>query len=214
MAEEINNYIEDDWGDNKLINRDSDKKGLYYSYNQTGTGDILKGVYRPRWTHSIDSGSLTIENGKIKFSAGSNTDRLNTPSNLESGVFKYEQDWISVGNDYGAIPFYFITDGSNPEGTPNNALRIKPNDNGEYKMDKVNSGSFTRVVDGSWAASSGYYVFKVERNSYGNISIFENGASRGTNTDSYLPSEVNLSSLVFSGSNSNSDIHLENLQIM
>ena len=106
MAEELTNYIEDDWNDNSLTNRSAKEKGLYYSYSEGGTGDLLKGVYRPKW--KVMRGSPTVTSGELVIQSG-DYPYIQTQSKITTGSWSY--DWRdlnqSAENLYTDFFFFF-----------------------------------------------------------------------------------------------------------
>lgn len=70
VLSEINNYIEDNWNDNALSNRTNSETGYFLHpsdslINDFEAGDVLKGMYRPDWTAT--AGSPTVSSGSVEF---------------------------------------------------------------------------------------------------------------------------------------------------
>ena len=185
MAEEIANYIEDDWEDNSLTARSNPEKGLYYSYSDGGTGDLLKGVYRPKWTVTRgNSSKINASNGElvIESTGDDNNVCVATPSNISIGewVFDYHHDDARYGG------FAFISTGDVHGGVPQYRVITTDSTYSSDRLQKDTGSSATNLID---YGSSGAFTetWRITRNSYGNIEWLRDGQSVGTTTDSFSP---------------------------
>ena len=201
MAEELSNYIEDDWNDNALNNRSNPEKGIYYSYSDGGTGNLLKGVYRPRWDVA-DANPLTVSNN-INISNTYNDDGrrgiIQTPSVLTIGSWSFDLTVSGIPSNYGNslyitlmedVPYTYINN--------SDALMFWTTPASDYVIiAKMIGGSTTILIryDKTW--SDGTFSYETTRDSYGNFELFEDSASKGTATDTFVPDETNSMSISY-----------------
>lgn len=191
MPDELDYYIEDDWNDDKLTDRDDPEKGLYYAYSEGGTGDLLKGVYRPRW--DARNHSYTTEDGYLSPDSTNEQDQMDvlglvtTHKNI-AGSFSFDfnpQSYVS-GEQNGSHYFAYLAD----DGSNKYSIQISTDDQDGWRIDKVEGGSSTAIVDagtGQKIEEGTYETIKATRSSYGEHELFIGGTSEGTATDTYLP---------------------------
>lgn len=207
----LNNYIEDDWEDNALSGRKSVEKGVFYEYGTDGTGDLLKGVYRPMWT--VESGGSSASSGILQVPSGNNGNQcVVTPSQMSIGEWSY--DWKNpLSADSGACRFNFID--------PNNDRNSKGQlgagyaiswDSGPsywwnlYRWDGYSSA--TIIVNCSdWGADDSWHSAKASRDSYGGFEVFRDGSTLGTTTDTNYQETQALSV----GNHDGSPLYINNL---
>ena len=175
----LTNYLEDDWDDNSLTGRTDPQKDVFYQYSTGGTGDLLKGVYRPRW--ETESGSPSASSGYVAATNGV----VKTPSEVTVGEFTVEHRLTqSIGDDF-SDAFDFIAQNSGTyyryykadnTGSPTPSARL----------DVSVGGSSTTLISWSWAHDTVFHTESVTRDSYGNFEAFEDGQSEGTVTDTQI----------------------------
>lgn len=177
MAEEIANYIEDDWNDNALNSRSNAERGYYYNYHTGGTGDLLKGVYRPRWI--IANGSPSASGGTLNLPAGDSTQQaVQTPSELSVGKWQYDfqfQERTQSANR--GLRLVLI----NPSASAVYSVQIQTD--GDFEL-HVDDGGQTILISGSWGADTSLYTIELTRDSYSNWELFRDSTSQGTATNS------------------------------
>lgn len=195
MVEEINNYIEDDWNDNAVTNRTNASKGYYYNYHTGGSGDLLKGVYRPRWI--AETGSISASNGKLQLG----TDALAvTPSDITVGTFQVNFTLSNSGTLGTHGCDWLRIDG-------NNRYSSTYDGNQGYALDKVVNGSGTELLTASYSQTETQREDRMTRNSYGNIETFTDGSSNGTTTDT----DITESNQIGLGGSYNASMDHDNL---
>lgn len=208
----INNYLEDDFGDNALSGRtNADSGAFHYQEVPNQPGDTLVGRYRPEWT--AENGSPGADNGSLALPAGDTTMQMvSLASTFVTGEWVFDQ-WFSTSPSTNAtawtlfsqsktisrnrlIPGYFI------------AL-LNGSDFNFYKEDSSNTT--TKLIDAS--RSSGettQATFRTTRDNNGNWEIFEDGTSNGTATDTTYTS----GKWTAIGNNSDAESRADNLQVI
>lgn len=178
MAEEITNYLEDDWDDNALSGRSNSEKGIYYQYGDGGAGDLLKAVYRPLWT--VTGGNPSVQSGSVVF-GGTDADAIETPADMQTGEWEYDFTWTD-NQDWDTFSFKIFQDGSN-----HFRFELKSdNADPDFKLVKIESGSSSHIIDSSWEDDQGIqHTVRYTRDSYGEFELFYDGASQGTGTDTF-----------------------------
>jgi len=63
---------------------------------------------------------------------------------------------------------------------------------GQAMLRKRQSGTTTRVIEGTWPADGVAHSMTVERDGAGNWEFYFDGASQGTATDSYMPASQRM----------------------
>lgn len=191
MAEQTN-YLEDDWNDNALSGRTSAEKGVYYSYHDGGTGDLLKGIYRPVWTRPRAAGNISLSNGTVTWSLDDSVDYGNpivTPTAFTVGRFEGDYQFTATSNDFDICAFDWIHQADNygTNWAPNEALYTSINDDANYRVFKNVGGTGTALIDSSWDNDTTTHRTAYERDAYGNHELFYDGVSKGTGSDTYFP---------------------------
>lgn len=211
MASELPNYIEDDWGDNALSGRSSASKGVYYNYHAGGTGDLLKGVYRPVW--EVESGSPVAENGilNLKNDSGA-TSTLAVPAALAVGSWSF--DWKLTNTSITDSVDASISLLSQNTQRKNNEYRLTAYfaDTGEdaHLQHWDSSGANTTLVTWSPARDTSWHTYRATRDSYSAWEAFADGTSQGTATDTSLTSGQYL---LVVGHGGDVDMYADNLVV-
>lgn len=182
----LTNYLEDDWDDNSLTSRTSPSKDVFYQYGDGGAGDLLKGVYRPRWT--TESGSPSATNNELQLSDGSTTyQAVSTPSNLSVGEWgiDFQANAVITG---GSTVFEPIQAGSLPyddsRGRPTDGYFMQAVTNGSFELLREDTGSNSAtIISGTWDDDTSSHTGKFTRDSYGGFELFYDASSQGTTTD-------------------------------
>lgn len=179
----LNNYIEDDWDDNSLTGRTGAEKDVFYQYSTGGTGDLLKGVYRPRW--EVESGYVEANNSQLEVPPGDTTTQ-NVTTTSEMSVGSWSLSWVfETVISSGGVRINFMPGellGSNL--VPNNSIFIDINNfESNYDLIKRISGTNTRVITSTWPVDTNNHSSKVTRDSYGGAELFFDGTSQGTTTE-------------------------------
>jgi len=181
---EIANYIEDDWGDNSLTNRSSTSDGVYAHPDANEAGDVLIGRYRPEWKvegdPSVQVGSFTLDYN----------DEIRITSNLTVGEWKFDGKLSSTVNstseDKREINFifqdynnrYFIGWETDTRTAEESFLRKTVSDSRSQLLDLADSLTDTNQ-----------HTVNVTRDSYNGLEVVVDGSSKGTITDSFLPTQ-------------------------
>lgn len=176
------NYLEDDWNDNKLTNRDNPTDGFFTHPQANEAGDTLIGRYRPEW--SVGFGSINVSNGQIDETPTSDS-RLDTSSQFVTGSWSIDLhiDPQGTGNDNVQWRVISADDDSNYW------QMVWSDDGTSYNITKSDGGSNTNIVSSSHNPTSNT-TCKTTRDAYGNFELFESGVSKGTGTDTFLPDPV------------------------
>lgn len=175
----LQNYIEDDWDDNALTNRSASQKDVFYQFSDGGTGDLLKGVYRPRW--EIDQGSPSASNQQLEMPAGNTTAPvLITPSNIFTGSWSVDIRIVSSSTIDSVYLNYLLSD-------INNRYFYRADYDNRLRLQKIENSSVTTLIEVSWDGDTSNHRYKVTKNSYNTHEAFYDGASKGTVTDSFNP---------------------------
>jgi len=179
----LNNYIEDDWDDNALSGRTNPSKDVYYSITESGTGDLLKGVYRPRWRNVVpiftsNSGNISAVNSELSLNTES---AAATSSNVDVGSWKHDFRLSSSGNttNIGARQIH--------QDDNNHVYTIARADGTNYKLYKKVSGSNFKIISATWPNDTSWHTHELTRSSYGEYELFFEATSKGTATDTFLP---------------------------
>ena len=168
-------YLHDDWGDNKLTDRDD---------SGTTTHNGVEGVYRPEWT--VDAGEPVAQNDQLEIREG---DALYADININL------DEPLTVEWDANNLP-----DGSGGDqiflAVWSESLTFRDTDLQEYQESYIvrvrGEGNISfRVVDGDGNSSeliSGSHSgaddnIKVTRDADANWELFVNDESQGTATD-------------------------------
>lgn len=193
----FNNYIEDDWDDNALTGRSASQKDVFYSFSDGGTGDLLKGVYRPYWNEIVTT-DLNIQNGELEFTLNSNdgTESVNisTTTNLTVGEWsrdiKFASDSTDNSNNGNISDFLFISTDNNGRSSSNCLTMTVSNyssNSNRWQLSKTDNGTTTELIGATPTPPTSYTTQRVTRDSYGNFELFRGGVSEGTTTDAFLP---------------------------
>ena len=185
----LNNYLEDDWDDNSLTGRTGAEKDVFYQYGTGGTGDLLKGVYRPRWD-SI-SGSFTTSGGALQSTSNAS---VTTPSEATMGSFSMDYQISGSDGDAEEVDLGFMC--PSPDVTsllkPQNGYMIRlyrsSLSNSDFNIAKMVGGTFSKIIDTSATATTDPLTLRADRDSYGNFELFEQGTSQGTGSDTEFSS--------------------------
>lgn len=217
MAEEIANYLEDDWNDNALNNRSNASKGYYYNYHTGGTGDLLKGVYRPEWDYYKSAGRLTVTNGEIQvdYDGSGSVDIIETPSQFYVGSWQFDWQLDPLGGDNNQINHFSIHNGDRSSDFPPNSYEGHIAEGGTYKLQKVSGGTQSNLITPGWTNDTNVHTWKHTRDSYGNFELFFDGTSQGTATDTEhtKPGGGGTFRLYFADSGGSGTAHIDNLVV-
>lgn len=176
----LTNYLEDDWDDNSLTSRTSASKDVFEQIGDGGAGDLLKGVYRPRW--ETESGSPSATNNELQLSDGSTTvQAVSTPSAFTVGRWEWDHDY-NTNPTSGGTRLYFIAQNSGAD--PNDAYAIEVLHDTNLDLIKDSGGSESTLINGSRTDNTSTQNYDVTRDSYGGFELFNDGdVSQGTSTD-------------------------------
>lgn len=192
---EIQNYLEDDWDDNRLTDRqwrNSDiNQGVFAHPDANEAGDTLIGRYRPEWKIDVENTVLDISNKNVKFTQstnGSNSQAISTSTSYTSGSWKYQIQYTTLGNDGDRLQMNHFS----PQLSFNNTL-----DGNEGYHTSVDDGtnealilfhiaandSKTQIINSTWSSDTSAHTQETTRDSYGNWEVYFDGVSQGTATD-------------------------------
>lgn len=208
MPNELPNYIEDDWNDNNLSGRSSADKGVYYAYSDGGTGDLLKGVYRPVW--EILAGAPYASGGVLVSNDDSGSDAIATPSKWTTGSFRYDFTWVGT-IDSAWNPSILAQDTTTNNGRCKNCYFDYYTDTSpSVRFYKNEGGSATQLISGDWQVDKNPHTSEITRDSYGNFEKLHDGSSIGTTTDTTYTSSNYIH---FGGGKKMGEINIDNLQV-
>lgn len=199
MASEINNYIKDDWDDNALSGRTNAQKGYYKNYYDDGTGDLLKGVYRPVWNNQRNNGNLSVGSGTVTYNNDTDSndagENLVVPSALTSGEWSFDVTVTTSSSDGDGVALMMmqqqLTASSDFYGTGYWMFLADSDASYKFRISRLDNGSVTELNTSSWSGDNNTHTFTATRDSFGNMEYFEDGGSKGTATDStYLETKV------------------------
>lgn len=192
---EIQNYLEDDWNDNRLTDREwrsSDiSQGVFAHPDANEAGNTLIGRYRPEWnrvdptTHNIIDGELVIPGDK---DSNENEEVIATPSNVMSGTYKFDFRGSPLPSEGGnALNLSFISDGYTLLNINNKVyINIRWTDGGsDYRLVKDDSGTISDLISPGWTPDTNTHTSEFSRSSFGDYELFLDGVSQGTTTDTF-----------------------------
>lgn len=175
---DINNYLEDDFGDNALTSRTNPDDGVYAHPDANVAGDVFVGRYRPEW--NITSGSPSSSDGVLSTVGGATVQSIITTSEFSSGEWSFDFQFLSDPTNRAAyVDFIGVSPSLNSDGRPNNGYAVQMLNFGELNLDQNN----TDLIVGSWSNDTSKNSIRVTRTSYGEFELFNNGTSVGTTTD-------------------------------
>jgi len=181
-------YLQDDWGDNKLTDRDD---------SGTTTHNGVEGVYRPEW--SIDAGDPTVDDGQLLIEANEELVAISTDINVnldEPTTF----EWFDVDASEGragnsaniGMTCFAETNNHISRGTGvgdpgqaglENGYAVVILDAGfRLKFGKIFDDGLNTLIDVD--GFSPPYNIRVERSSNSEWELFVDDDSQGTTTDS------------------------------
>ena len=195
-------YLHDDWGDNKLQNRDG---------SGTTTYNGVEGVYRPEWV--IIDNEPTVENERVVVEVGGGI-QTSINLNLDETI---TWEWVDIdpsnsgssGSDW--ISTYCFSNNTIevPETPESYYLRVRPDDAAEIQLREVDSGgSSTIIISGSGLDGPSHDI-TVTRSSDGEWELFIDGVSEGTATET---SHTNPNSTGFV-SNDNGQVSFDEVKV-
>ena len=220
--DDIENYIEDDWGDDSLTNRSNTSDGVYAAPSANKAGEVLIGRYRPEWniTFSAPNSSVSVSNGEVSISQSDNdTSIITTPTQIHTGEWSADIYVDGEGDEYTGADFAIIveTDGSSGRGSQlDNSVYISSRNTSGSLNDSLieqDNGAVTKLVDFGDNSDAGYDTYSVTRDSFGNYEAFRNGSSKGTTSSSYLPKPNYTSLMAAKSTNVSHTVKFDNLVI-
>jgi len=196
-------YLHDDWGDNKLQDRDD---------GGTTTYNGVEGVYRPEYT--LDVGTPTAEDEMIILDGAG----CYTPINLnldETITWEWTHDISGTGTDGGdqnTVSLYAedeTTRGSASNGRPlASGYVVTMRGGGVFRLAEVDSaGDTSTIVTGDGANDE--VEVKVTREPDGTWELFRDGESQGTGEDT---AHTDPQVLGFGDSDSDSILRIKELK--
>lgn len=179
-------YLEDDWNDNTLSSRTNASDSLYAHPQRNETGDILISRYRPDWDTHFTEGSMTISatNNAVEFDgvSGGGDDGIIVSGSRQS-VGRWEIDADTTNATNGTMSFSFMVDDNldvNFDRFANCYFLYTTNDGSSYNLYVVDNGSQSTIIE---VTGSQTITMGIERDSFGNFEMFENGTSVATTTN-------------------------------
>jgi hypothetical protein len=168
-------YLIDDFGDGTLTGRTDPITGKYVS-PVDGAADSL---YRPEWSQL---GSPSVSGGVLSLSAGDSTPQgVNLSTDVSVGEWSFEFEFSSDPTASGLYYRIIRQDG-------NNQIRVEVFNDGNIKIQKVDGGTISTLISGTWGSDTSTHTLRATRDQRGNMELFLDGTSQGTATDSFLPS--------------------------
>lgn len=178
----------DGWSDNKLSTRDSwattpVKVPVDVNTGELYTVQIDLPSARPEWT--TDAGTPTV-GGMVSLDEG---DIISTSSSKTEGTWEIDMRVTATGGVASGNPrqFVFMFEDAN------NYWSYVTVEEGYVRLYKVDGGTENGVFSGSWTYDTSWHTYKVTRDSSGNFELFVDGVSKGTVTDTWLPTVTKIS---------------------
>jgi hypothetical protein len=174
-------YLRDDWEDGEFDRQvGSLQSGTYLS---DAEGAIKTARYPCQWR--IESGSPTVTAGELALPDGSSTvQRVATRNPPDMTVGEWEFTVQAQSSPSSGRFRYRLFDAE----TTTNIWQVVMNGSGEADLEKVDGGTFSDVINGTWPADTSRHVVSVTRDVGGDWELFVDGTRQGTVTDSFLPS--------------------------
>ena len=171
-------YLQDDWGDNKLQDRDG---------SDTTTYNGVEGVYRPEWT--LDEGSPEVADERLTLDGDGEAVVTEINLNLDESI-TWEFSNVSLNTD-GALALQLFSEDDTFFDLDTTAPRMDDGYMVEFSMsnDRIrltkNSGGGTDAMIESGVSPSAEEEFDiiVTRSSDGEFELIVDGDSKGTDTD-------------------------------
>ena len=173
-------YLQDDWGDNKLQDRDG---------SGTTTHNGVEGVYRPEYI--IDAGEPTAENGRINWDSDDEVKaeiNLNFDEKITWEITGWDYDGGTGGGDTSCISLFgegpnFVDDASNV-GIDNGYLVqvIFPSSDALCRVLKISNGDSTPIMDTD-VPDSGIIDVTVTRENNGDWELSIDGSTADSVND-------------------------------
>jgi len=191
-------HIDDDFEDNLLSGRDN-------FYFEDG---LFKACMRPE--HTTVSGSPSASGGKLVLPAGNVTEQaVSTPCTFITGAWEIDFAFVASPTA-GYFAFRFISSASVVYADPSNdGYTVNVVYTGDFLLGRVDDGSGTTLIAGTWTVGTATVVIKVTRTSAGAFELFRDGVSQGTVTDATYTS----SSFLVPDTRANQEIRLDNLKV-
>jgi hypothetical protein len=170
-------YLQDDWGDNKLTNRDE---------SGTTTHNGVEGVYRPEWSVISGKSQPTVNNGQLTITGG---DGIYADINLNLNE-TISWEWTNVdlsdggtsSNEHSVMHCWSEQLPDETNGMLHEAYFVWVTNNDSCNLSKRDSsGNFKTVVSAS--PQSGTIDVMVTRSPSGDWELFFNGVSQGAGND-------------------------------
>ena len=168
-------YLQDDWGDNRLTNRED---------SGTTTYNGVEGVYRPEW--NTRNGSPEATNERLEMD---DADRVVTDINLsfnETITWEFDIDVSNVpsgGANSMRATLFAEQDSDFQDRFYHRGYGLRWPNGQRLILDEVDdNGDLNTIVDGS-TDLSGQHTVEVLRNSDGDWEVILDGSSEGTGND-------------------------------
>jgi len=187
--------IGDDWDDNKLTSRDN-------AATVATALDKIVQTFRPEWT--VKAGTITVANSRVEGDA-SGTNEVQT-SSLSITEGTWEVDIIVLATGHTQLIYFIYQDIDNHYHAGNST----PGGTRAWYLYKYEGGAGSELILSSWTEATGTYALKVTRDSSGNFELFVDGNSKGTATDTWLPTTYD--SIVLRVTDDNSSA-MDNLKV-
>jgi len=180
----IDYQLREDFGDNP-----SPSGGLINSRAGTRRGDRTnrvdgryQGVYRPKWALTGTEPSFSGESMTL---ASQTIDGLQrSPAvNQTVGSWEYRFEPQTTPSN-GRLNFKTLTDNLD-----SSYQVLVYAGTGDVDLQKVDSGSASTLISGSWTPDANPHTVRLDRASGGEFELFFDGSSLGTATDTFLPPE-------------------------
>ena len=172
-------YLQDDWGDNKLTDRDD---------SGTTTHNGVEGVYRPEWTAPSGFSTANAENEQLEISDG---EAVSTNINLnldETVTWEFSVDYSSGGTDSGratSIALYSesLKYDDSAGFRPNTSYVFWGGRDVDFRISEIDdNGNVTDLISGL-TPSDELFDVKVTRQPNGEWELFIDDSSQGSDTD-------------------------------
>jgi len=176
----LNHYLYEDWQDDDFGQQRHEMRiGEYWD----GTKYPRYARFLPQWQNNTGTDPISYDRAGVVTLPSNQGSRLGieTFTDFDTGTWdvSYRAESAPTSGQLDIILLY-VDD--------NNQIRVSVIDGGTLELQKVDAGTVTTLISGTWPDDTAQNSVKVTRDSAGNWELFSNGTSQGTATDTFLPS--------------------------
>ena len=166
-------YLQDDWGDGKLTDRDDAN-----TREQTIFGETFDTRYRPEWAEQ--AGTPSASSSEDGFATVGEGELIRTGTDWTEGVWEWEFEWQNVQDSGGRRAFEFELWREDSDNYI--YVRVAPDSSdGTFRLEEDIGGSTDVIISDNFANDEEKHTLRVERDeSTDDWELFLDGESRGT----------------------------------